>query len=193
MLTMPETSSTAGASSHKTASVRLWPYAPGVYGRDALYRVWKLMEDDGATKQAFWDETDPATGADLASFVRLFSGQDRRLLMIERVDTGKLCGCFWVSQMQLGHQAFVGMWMQTSARGRKTDEAARLALRWTFEHGVFRQLWALTPWTDAKALCRRMGFRHVAELPEFCQWRSDYRTVHLLRLTKEAYDGLDVP
>lgn len=195
MLTPTDQCSTAGALSPDALTgegVRLWPYAPGVYGRDALYRVWRLMEEDGATKQAFWDEAHPETGADLVSFVRLFSDTSKMLLMIERTDTGKLCGCFWVSQMIPGHQAFVGMWMQAGSRGALSVEAARLALAYTFQWGSFHHLWALTPWPTAGALCRRVGFTFVATLEAFCVWKGRAIPVRLYRLTKEAFDGLDV-
>ena len=182
-----------GAPSPSADRVRLWPYAQGVYGRDALYRVWKAMEEDGATHQAFWDEPSGEMGADLANFVRLFSGADRVLLMIERTDTGNLCGCFWVSQMTPGHQAFVGMWMHNEARGGLSVEAARLALQYTFEMGHFRQLWALTPWPAAGALCRATGFALVARLKDFCQWEQAYKDVQIFRLTKEAWDGIYFP
>lgn len=171
----------------ETATVRLWPYAPGVYGRDALYRVWKLMEDDGATKQAFWDEAMWETGGDLASFMRGFDGPQKLLLLIERVDTGQLCGCFWVTQMSLGHQAFVGMWMQSGARGALSVEGARLSLRYTFDVTEAKQLWALTPWPKAAALCIRTQFELVAILPDFCRWEGKDKDVRVYRLTREAF------
>ena len=185
MLTTSDKLSTAGASSpDAVATVRLWPYAPGVYGRDALYRVWKLMEDDGATVQAFWDDQ---MACDLASFIKTFDGAPNKvLLLIERTDTGHLCGCFWVTQITPGHQAFVGMWMHSEARGALSVEAAKKALAYTFDAGGFRQLWALTPWHRAGALCRRTGFRAVAQLPQFT---NDRRDVTVYRLTKEAFHG----
>ena len=191
-----DSASTAGASSLDVLTgerVRLWPYAPGVYGRDALYRVWQAMEDDGATKQAFWDEAYCGeTGGDLVSFVRAFSEPSRLLWLIESHDTHQLCGSFWVTQMVPGHQAFVGMWMRKEARGACSREAARLALRETFEAGGFRQLWALTPWAPAAALCRRMGFVYFTALPDFCQWQGTLKMVRIFRLTKEAFNGLNL-
>lgn len=190
-----DNSSTVGAPSPDVLTgqtVRLWPYVPGVYGRDALYRVWKLMEDDGATKQAFWDEACFETGGDLASFIKAFDGPQRLLLMIENIETGQLCGCFWVSQMVSGHQAFISMWMHKSARGASAVEAARLALQYTFAAGDFRQLWALTPWIGAGALCRKMGFVLTADLPQFCHWQQNFLNVSVYRLTKEAWDGLNL-
>ena len=195
MLTTPAPSFTAGALSPDglTGSlVRLWPYAPGVYGRDALYRVWKAMEDDGATKQAFWDDTHPETGADLVSFVKLFSGTDRVLLMIERLDTGKLCGCFWGGQVAIGHQAFVGMWRCKEARGACSVDAARVALRYTFQVGAFQQLWALTPWRVAGVLCRKMGFEPSGILQKFCQDGPYGRDVTIYHLAQEVFYGLNL-
>lgn len=190
MLTATDKSSTAGVPSPDRLTgptIRLWPYVPGVYGRDALYRVWKAMEDDGATKQTLWDEAHLEAGADLVSFVQLFNSTQRLLLMIERVDTGLLCGCFWVSQMTLGHQAFVSMWMQKGSRGAYSVEAARLALAYTFAAGAYQQLWALTPWVSAGALCHQMGFALVAVLPQFCWWPPRMKDVHVYRLTREAF------
>src|SRR6476469_4322939 len=88
--------STPGAPSPNPvegARVRLWPYTPGLFGmRDTLYRVWKLMEDDGATPLAFWDETGFATSGDLASFIRAFDGVPGKvLILVERKDTQQLC------------------------------------------------------------------------------------------------------
>lgn len=192
MLTATDKSSTAGAPSPDSLTgptVRLWPYAPGVYGRDALYRVWRLMEEDGATKQAFWDEAMLETGGDLASFVRAFDGPQRLLLMIERLDTQQLCGCFWVSQIAMGHQAFVSMWMHKSSRGPLSLDASRLALSYTFETTGAKHLWALTPWPAAGALCRTNGFQRVGTLKEFCRWGDGYKDVTMYRLTNERFLG----
>lgn len=188
-----EQSSIAGASNPSTAeSVRVWPYQSGMYGRDALYRVWKLMEDDGATKQAFWDEALDEDGADLASFARTFDNSpSKRLLMIERIDTGLLCGAFWVMQIQPGHQAFVGMWMHTDSRGPLSVEAAHKSLRLTFEAWSLVQVWAMTPWKSAGALCRKMGFKKEATFHKFCQFESgSFLPVSLYRLEREAFNGI---
>src|SRR6186997_2862930 len=79
------------------AHVRLWPYTPGLFGvRDTLYRVWKLMEEDGATSLAFWDETGYPTSGDLSSFIRAFDGVPGKvLILVERKDTQQLCGAIW--------------------------------------------------------------------------------------------------
>lgn len=170
--------------------MRLWHYVPGVYGRDALYRVWRLMEDDGATKQAFWDDAYLATGGDCASFICAFEGAANKILMlVERLDTGQLCGCIWVTQIVPGHQAFTSQWMQKSARGRRSVEAARLVLRGLFEVVQVRQVWAMTPWRAAGALCQRLGFVHMTTLQDYCLWESEPKDVALYRLTKGQFDA----
>ncbi len=193
MLTMPETSSTPGALSPDAltgTAVRLWHYVPGVYGRDALYRVWKAMEDDGATKHAFWDDAYLPTGGDCASFICAFEGATNKILMlVERVDTGKLCGCLWVTQVVPGHHAFLSQWMQQEARGPLALEAAQMVIRGLFEIVHLRQIWAMTPWVAAGALCRRCGFERVAVLPDHCLWESGTKDVSLYRLTRPRWEA----
>mgnify|MGYP001559356118 CR=1 FL=1 len=174
--------------------VRLWPYEPGAYGRDTLYRVWKLMEDDQATRDCFWDEANLETGADLGSFIQAFEGvASKQLLMIERCDTGMLCGCFWVAQIQPNHQAFVSMWMHKDARGPMSGKAAHMALNYTFTRWNLMQVFAMTPWASAGTLCKMMGFTKTAVLPDFCKWTDgSMLPVSLYRLTKEGFDGLSL-
>lgn len=196
MLTTTDKLSTDGALSHNVSTdgtVRIWPYESGAYGRDALYRVWKLMEDDQATKACFWDEAHYESGADLCSFIQSFEGvKDKQLLMIERCDTGLLCGCFWIGQIRLNHQAFVSMWMQQSARGPMSGAAAQIALQYTFRRWNLRQVFAMTPWAIAGTLCRMMGFTRIAVMPEFCQWTDGtFLPVSLYRLTKEGVRWAD--
>lgn len=193
----PDKPCTAGALSPDLLTgslVRLWHYQPGVYGRDALYRVWKLMEDDGATKRAFWDEAYLDTGGDCASFISAFEGAANKiLLLVERLDTGLLCGCIWVTQVVPGHQAFTSQWMQRSARGRRSLEAAQLVLRGLFEVVRVQQVWAMTPWLAAGALCRRLGFVQQATLPDYCIWEYKTIDVTLYRLTKAQWEDSCLP
>ena len=174
-------------------AVRIWPYEPGAYGRDTLYRVWKLMEDDQATRACFWDEANLETGADLASFIQAFEGvTSKQLLMIERCDTGLLCGCFWVTQIQPNHQAFVSMWMHSDARGPMSGVAAHMALNYTFTRWNLGQVFAMTPWANAGALCRMMGFSRTAVLPDFCKWTDGkFLPVSIYRLVREALRWAD--
>lgn len=145
------------------------------------------MEEDGATRLSFWDETG-VTGGDLASFIKAFDGTTNVLLMIERRESKALCGAFWVTQIHPGHQAFVSMWMRHEHRGTVTVEAAALALSYTFDSLAVQQVWSITPWFNAGALCRHMGFEQVAVLPEFCQLAVGTGDVFLYRLTKDRWN-----
>lgn len=166
--------------------MRLWPYAPGVFGlRDTLYRVWKLMEEDGATAHTFWDETGFPTSGDLCSFIRSFDGVPGKLLtMVERTDTEQLCGAIWFTNMVVGHQAYATMWMAKDARGVIALEAAQLVLPPLFRMFNLQQLWAVTPWANAGAMCRRVGFKRWCVLPGYCQWEGQPKDVWLYRLTR---------
>lgn len=189
-------SSTASASSLDRLTgktVRLWPYVPGVYGRDALYRVWKLMEEDGGTRQAFWDETDQATGGDLANFIKSFDGaKNRLLLMVECLDAKQLIGCIWFSEISVGHQAFGSIWMHKTARGQRTLEACLLALHYAFDSFQLRHIWSITPWSTAGILCERLGYREVTRLPEFCKRGEEFLDVMVYRVTKEQCNGINI-
>lgn len=168
--------------------MRLWPYAPGAYGRDALYRIWKLMEEDDATRYAFWDDTGFATSGDLATFVRAFDGAPGKLLvMVERTDMARpqLCGAIWLTNMVYGHQAFVSMWAAKSARGPIALEAATLVLPSLFRFFDLQQLWAITPWANAAAMCRRVGFKKWVILPGYCRWEGQIKNVWMYRLRRE--------
>lgn len=166
--------------------VRLWPYAPGVFGRDALYKVWKLMEEDGATPYAFWDETGFATSGDLACFIRSFDGVAGKLVvMVEHLQTQQLCGAIFFVNMVQGHQAYVTMWMAKAYRGVLALEAAQLVLPPVFRMFAWQQLWAVTPWPNAGAMCRRVGFQRWCLLPGYCQWEGKAKDVWLYRLTRE--------
>ena len=178
-------SSTAGASSPE---IRLWPYVPGVYRRDALYRVWALMEQDGETIRAFWDRaSSPETCADLASFIKTFDGvPTTQLAMVE--GPGGLIGCIWCSEIMIGHQAFISIWMRKDSR-TYAQAAAIQAITHAFQAWELRQLWAITPWHNALALAVRLGFEHIATLPDYCRFPDRSYDAHVLRLTKETWHG----
>jgi hypothetical protein len=167
-------------------SVRLWPYAPGCYGKDALYRVWKAIEDDGAMAHAFWD--DPA--GELGSFVRAFDGVAGKLLvMVEHVKDQQLGGLIWLTNLVVGHQAFVSMWMRKDYRGPVALEAAKLFLPPIFALYDLQQMWAVTPWAKAGAMCQRVGFKRWCLLPGYCQWEGQPKDVQLYRLKREQILG----
>lgn len=171
-------------------TVRLWPYAPGVYGRDALYKVWRAMEDDGATRQSFWDEGDSNLCGDLASFVKAFDGGTNKvLLMVEDQTVKQLVGCIWFTEIRQGHQAFASIWMKKSHRGQPSVDASRLALNYVFTVNQLKQVWSITPWPVAGRLCQKLGYKLVARLTNFFRRNDDFKDVLLYRLARESYHG----
>ena len=171
--------------------VRLWPYVPGIYGRDTLYRIWRAMEDDGSTHQAFWDAGVPSvSAADLGSFAKAFHDTTTKILfMVESQDTQTLVGAIWFTHIMPSHQATASIWMTKQARGAMTRQASACALDYAFTAWDVRQVWCETPWPAARALARRLGFSHVASLPEYCAFDGQYLDVHVYRITKEHYHG----
>ena len=170
--------------------MQLWPYVPGVYGRDALARVWQVLEREGLIQKAFWDRAiTPETCGDLASFIKTFDGNpSTQLAMIEGPPDGKLIGCIWCSEIVPQHQAFISIAV-TKAGRPSAMEAGVHAITYAFRSWSLHQLWAITPWHGALALATQLGFQKVATLPDYCRFPDRVYDAHLLRLTKEAWHG----
>lgn len=193
MSIVQDRSSIVGALSPETTTVKLWPYAPGFYGRDALYRVWLAMEEAGDTQRAFWDRAMwPEIGGDLASFIKAFDGVPTTvLLLVEGPPAQQLIGCLWLSELIKDHQAFLSIWMSKSGRPY-AREASKQAIDYAFTGWNLAQLWAITPWAGAANLARRMGFERVAVLPDYCRFPETNYDVTVLRLTKARWgNGVD--
>lgn len=190
MQTVPIKSSMDGAPSPDVGTVKLWPYLPGVYGRDCLYRVWAAMEAEGATHRAFWDRASfPDTCGDLASFIKAFDGNpSTQLALVEGPPDQRLIGCIWVSDVIPTHQAFISIWMKRGSQEHAID-AGRQVIDYSFATWNLRQLWAVTPWQRAMALAVRLRFRRVAVMPEYCRYGEHLYDVHVLRLTKEQWNA----
>ena len=190
MSILQERSSIVGVASPETAIVRLWPYQPGVYGRDALYQVWRAMEDAGETAKTFWGGAlTPETCGDLAWFMKMFDDGAHRLAFVERLEDHVCIGFIWLSDLVVEHQAFLSIWMSQAGRAMAV-EAGRQAVAYAFATWHVQQLWGLTPWHRAKALAAQIGFRQVATLPGFCRFPDAVYDVHVLRLTKEEWHAL---
>ena len=170
---------------------RLWPYVPGLYGRDTLYRIWRAMEDDGSTHKAFWDSgVDSSLAADLGSFAKSFHDTTTKVMfMVESAETWTLVGAIWFTMIAQGHQATASIWMSKAARGAITREASQLALDYAFSAWNLHQVWCQTPWPEARALAMRLGFSHAAVLPDYCWYDGQLLTVQVYRLTKERWHG----
>lgn len=146
------------------------------------------MEQEGSTLKAFWDRgTTPETCADLASFIKTFDGNPSMQLAMVEVD-GQIAGFLWLSEIIIGHQAFISIWMRKEYR-QYAEAASRLVIQQAFDTYQLTQLWVLTPWQRAKALAVRTGFTQVGTMPGFCRIVDTSYDVHILRLTKEQWNG----
>ena len=64
-------------------------------------------------------------------------------------------------------------------------EAVHLALGYAFEALGMQQVWGVTPWHTARALCVRCGFAVMAEIPEFTRWKGRPQGVTVLRKLRD--------
>ena len=166
--------------------VKLWPYIPDAYPRDILYRLWRLIEDDGAFPRLFWGHSDPEqTRMDLPKFCRFSTDESRQLLFITTPDGEEIIGCTWWEDMKIGHQAFGALFMVKEFRGMAAVEATRLSSDWAFAHYQCIQLWALTPWPAAAIIIAHSGYERVATLPQFAISDGKFQDVGVFRKVRE--------
>lgn len=171
-------------------SVRLWPYVRGYYARDTMYRLWKTIEDAQAGPQLFWGSQDrQEIHGDLVMFCRFFDDASRHLVILTNLDGSAIIGCIWFDELIPEYRAFGSIFLVPDSRGKQSQEAIQLGIRYGFETFQLRSIWGLTPWPAAVRLCHQAGFETVAVLPGFTKLDGICRDVTVLRLTKEQFDG----
>lgn len=162
--------------------VKLWPYLSGVYSRDILGRLWRIIETEGDGPRLFWGNTAPIeVRMDLPSFCAFFSTDARQLLFITTPDGSEIIGCTWWDDIVHGHHAFGSLYMIPGYRGKASLEATRLSTDWAFEHFQCQRLWALTPWPEVASMITQAGFVRVATLPEFAISNGETHDVGVFR------------
>ncbi len=169
-------------------TVRIWPYARGLYPRDTLYRLWRVIEECGAGPKLFWGSHDPATiHSDLTAFVKFFDDtQTRCLLVVTTPDAQEIAGAIWFDDFVPQYRCFGSIFIRPKYAGAPAMEAVHLALNYAFTALDVRQVWGVTPWKTAKALCQRCGFDVVATLPGLTQLDGIPRDVTILRKMRES-------
>lgn len=179
----------------KGEQCELFPYHRGAFPRDTLYRLWAIMEEDGAADKVFHgqpiDETLPqSTRGDLFSFCELFSHPMRFLLMVVAKATGEFAGLIWFDDLVAGERASANLFFRRKYYGPLAMEAGQISLRYAFAHLNVKVLWAFTPWKEAAGYARRLGFKHIATLAAFTRVNGQMQDVQILRLPREEYsDG----
>jgi RimJ/RimL family protein N-acetyltransferase len=170
------------------AHVRLWPWVRGLYGRDDLYHVWRLIEQEpGAVQKLFYTQqcADESQRGDLQTFCEYMSS--RLLLLAQSVTDQQLIGCVWFEDVVPDWRATISMFYRRTYWGTPAREATRLAVRYAFEVLQVPQVWGITPQRLALRHGLALGFTHLATLPGYVRLAGQPRDVFVLRLTHDEF------
>lgn len=172
---------------------RLFPYVRGHYGRNVLYNLWSLMEEDGGSEMTFHGMPEgnhlPITiKGDLTDFVRYMSDPARILLMVQTKDE-ELAGFIWFDDYVPMFKASCNIFIAKKFRGEMVDEASWIALSYMFDFYHVEAIWAVTPWSSASNHALSLGFEMISVLPEFELYKGKLNDMRILRMTKEIYNG----
>lgn len=171
----------------ETETMRLVPYARGVYGRDTLYHVWRLMEDEQMAQQIFYSQqcTDERWRGDLVECVGYFSCQSppRMLVLPQDKISEEIMGLVWFDHM--GHVGTMGLCYRKRFRGKHGQAATALACQYAFATFSFTRVFGFTPYKEAVAHVRALGWTRVGHLPGFVRINGQDRHLYQMMLTKE--------
>lgn len=172
--------------------VQLWPYSRGLYPRDTLHTLWRMVEAGGGAAQVFHSqlggESDPYPWqGDLTEFVNYFNEPGRRILLMAMRGEA-LVGLCWFDDIVPGFRAAYNLFFRRRAYGLVAHEATALALRYGFDVLGVQSIWGYTPWRAAVEHGLRHGFSVVATLPGFARVNGKPTDITMLRITKEEHD-----
>lgn len=194
-----DNSSTASAISeldrYTGVHVRVLPYVRGCYPRDMLYRLWHVIEQEGASEKLFFSGfprgTPISCHGDLIHFMQVCSEPGRVTLLIESVADQELAGAFWFEDFIPDWRCLASIFIRRKYWGAISEEAARLSLAYAFEQFNLQAIWALTPWATARSLSQRCGLTEVATLPGFVtDADNEPRDVSIWKVTKGEFNAL---
>jgi hypothetical protein len=176
----------------KGQQVQLWPYSRGLYPRDTLHTLWRLVESGGGADQVFHSqigvESDPYPWrGDLTEFVKYFDDPGRRILLMA-MQGEALMGLCWFDDIVPGYRAAYNLYFRKRAYGNIAHEATTLAFRYGFDVLGVQSIWGYTPWRAAVEHGKRHGMAVVATLPGFARVEGKPTDVSILRITKEEHD-----
>jgi hypothetical protein len=165
-----------------TDTIRLVPYARGVWGRGFIVDLWLLVERDGASRQLFYGQHCPEESwrGDIVAFIQYFEAESpRRVLVVPQdVATGELMGLVWVEMVQPGYLATLGLCYVKRYRGARARAATQLALQYFWGFDV-QLLTGFTPYKPALQHVLALGWKHDATLPGFVRIRGKARDVYV--------------
>lgn len=167
--------------------VIVWPFAPGFYARDMLYRLWSIVEQDGEIDKllhgafALPSHDIVDCRGDLVTFVQTLAKPDVFLLVAQTRAKDEIAAFFWLDSFAaVNHRAHANVYVRKQFRGVEGLEASRIALRYCHEIIQVKNIWMQTPWTGAVAYGVRIGFERVATLPGFYLINGEEYDSHIL-------------
>ena len=168
--------------------MRVLPYVRGYYPRDTAYRLWSLMEAEGAASKLFFSGvphgTDVNCLGDLTQFVQSLA--TRETLVMQHLESGEIAGLFWYEDFIPSHRALVSIFVRRRFWGEVAKEIADLGLRYGFEVFQLKHIWALTAWPTSASIAERCGMTLVATLEDYVlDEQGEPRDVKLYRKRRE--------
>lgn len=167
--------------------VIVWPFAPGFYARDMLYRLWSIVEQDGEMDKLLHNSFALPSHdivdcrGDLVSFIQQLSRPDIFLLVAQDRERDEIAAFFWLDSFAaINHRAHANVYVRKEFRGVAGLEASRIALRYCHEIIQVKNIWIQTPWEGAIAYAVRIGFERVARLPRFHLINGEEYDSHIL-------------
>src|SRR5262245_4881476 len=92
--------------------VTLYPYTRSAYGRDTLYWLWSMIEQEGTAATIFYTQgcAHERERGDLVEFVRHFSEPNRFLLTVARTSDLAPIGLVWFDLVPGQGHGLIGVW-----------------------------------------------------------------------------------
>lgn len=184
--------------------VKLTPWYRGIGNRDTIFYLWRMMEEENATKYVFYGqdyepEDEPLRG-DLVDFVRYFEPLvgDTKQILITQTQADELMGYSWYEKITLGVRANCGVFYKRKFWGSMAREASRASIDWAFDKLEIKELIAYTPWKWAINHCLWLGMTVIDTVPAMCllnniprriEFKGKPLEVTVLRISKEEFYG----
>lgn len=198
--------SQAIAENQDSGRVKITPWYRGLGRRDSIYLLWRMMDEEDATKYVFYGQElapeDEKLRGDLVDFCRFFEpviGDWKQILMFQ----DKACdfmGYGWFEKIELGVRANYGVFVRRKYWGSMAREASRKAFEWGFaEEGLaVKEIIAYSPWRWAISHGEWLGMKIIDVIPHICildnvprriQVRGKPLDVTVLKITREEFYG----
>jgi hypothetical protein len=153
------------------------PYARGVFPKDMLYHLWRMMADDDTLARVFYHElTEEGTRGDLAMCLKYFNESILFLALQEL----RVIGAVWFTNIATW-RGDIGFAYRRKTPRPLTEAITDRTCKFVFAYYGWTDIWGFTPWRAALEHGLRTGFTHVATLPEYVLIAERLRPVYVGR------------